>query len=136
VSLLLDTNVVSDLRKKRPDAGVSQWFASMRSSDLHLSVLVIGELRTGIERLARRDKEQAANHEKWLSDLLELFEDRILPVTVEIAEAWGRMTVPDPVPVVDGLLAATALVHDWTLVTRNVTDVQRTGVRLLNPFEA
>ena len=134
MSLLLDTNVVSEVRKRRPDAGVTAWFASTRSSDLRLSVMVIGELRIGIERLARRDKEQAALHEEWLADLLDLFEDRIVPVTVDIAEAWGRLAVPDPVPIVDGLLAATALVHDWTLVTRNVTDVRRTGVRLLNPF--
>lgn len=135
MSLLLDTNVVSELRRRRPDAGVTTWFASTRSTDLRLSVMVVGELRTGTERLARRDKEQAALHEEWLDDLLDLFEDRIVPVTREIAEAWGRMSVPDPVPIVDGLLAATALVHDWTLVTRNVTDVRRAGVRLLNPFE-
>lgn len=135
MSLLLDTNVVSELRKRRPDPRVTAWYASTRSSDLRLSVMVVGELRIGIERLARRDKEQAVRHDEWLADLLDLFEDRIVPVTLEIAEAWGRMAVPDPVPIVDGLLAATALVHDWTLVTHNVTDVERTGVRLLNPFE-
>jgi predicted nucleic acid-binding protein len=111
------------------------WLASVRAADLHLSVLVVGEIRNGIERLARRDREQASAHERWLAELLDLYADRIAPVTAEVAETWGRINVPDPLPVVDGLLAATALVHDWTLVTRNVTDVRRTGVRLLDPFE-
>ena len=134
MSMLLDTNVVSELRKRRSDPAVTTWYASTRAGDLHLSVLVVGEMRSGIERLARHDKEQAARHEKWLVDLLDLFEDRIVPVSIEVAEVWGRLSVPDPVPAIDGLLAATALVHDWTLVTRNVRDVRRTGVRLLNPF--
>jgi predicted nucleic acid-binding protein len=135
VSFLLDTNVVSQLRKREPDRAVMSWLASVRAADLHLSVLVVGEIRNGIERLARRDREQASAHERWLVELLDLYADRIAPVTAEVAETWGRINVPDPLPVVDGLLAATALVHDWTLVTRNVTDVRRTGVRLLDPFE-
>ena len=71
-----------------------------------------------------------------LSQLADGYAERIVPITVRIAEAWGRLNVPDPIPVVDGLLAATALVHDWTLVTRNVSDVASTGVRLLDPFTA
>jgi predicted nucleic acid-binding protein len=136
MSFLLDTDVVSELRKREPDAGVASWFGSARSGDLHLSVLVVGEIRQGIERLARRDRDQAIGYEKWLADLLDLYADRIIPITAEVAEHWGRLNVPDRLPVVDGLLAATALVHDWTLVTRNVTDVRRTGVRLLDPFAA
>ncbi len=73
--------------------------------------------------------------EHWLGEVKHAYSDRILPVTAEIAETWGKLNAPDPVPVVDGLLAATALVHGWTLVTRNVKDVDRTGVRVLNPFE-
>jgi predicted nucleic acid-binding protein len=134
VSYLLDTNVVSDLRKRVPDQSVTSWFASVRASDLYLSVVVVGEIRSGIERLARRGRDQVAGHEKWLADLLDLYDDRIVAVTAEVAETWGRLNVPDPLPVVDGLLAATALVHDWTLVTRNTADVRGTGVRLLNPF--
>jgi toxin FitB len=134
VSFLLDTSVVSELRRRQVDAGVASWFAAARSVDLHLSVLVVGEIRQGIERLGRRDRGQATVYEKWLADLLDLYADRVAPVTVEVAEAWGRLNVPDPLPVVDGLLAATALVHGWTLVTRNVSDVRRTGVRLLDPF--
>ncbi|MFL6127941.1 MAG: type II toxin-antitoxin system VapC family toxin [Mycobacteriales bacterium] len=134
MSFLLDTNVVSELRKREPDGAVTSWLASAPAADLYLSVLVVGEIRNGIERLARRDREQASAHEKWLADLLDLYRDRVAPVTAEVADTWGRLNVPDPLPVVDGLLAATALVHDWTLVTRNTADVRRTGVRLLDPF--
>lgn len=134
MSFLLDTNVVSEIRKKTPDLGVATWFASVPADRLFLSVLVVGEIRQGIDRLARRDPAQAEVFERWLSHLRGGYRDRVVPITVQIAEAWGRLNVPDPVPVVDGLLAATALVHDWTLVTRNATDVAPTGARLLNPF--
>ncbi|HEY2130826.1 MAG TPA: type II toxin-antitoxin system VapC family toxin [Streptosporangiaceae bacterium] len=134
MSFLLDTNVVSEIRKKAPDRGVATWFVSVPADKLFLSVLVVGEIRQGIARLVRRDPAQAEIFERWLSQLVDGYGDRIVPITVRIAEAWGRLNVPDPVPVVDGLLAATALVHDWTLVTRNVNDVTSTGVRLLDPF--
>ena len=132
--MLLDTNVVSEIRKKIPDPGVAAWFASVPADQLFLSVLVVSEIRQGIERLARRDPAQAEIFEQWLSRLVLVYQDRIVPITADIAEAWGRLNVPDPVPVVDGLMAATALVHAWTLVTRNVGDVASTGVRLLDPF--
>lgn len=134
MSFLLDTNVVSEIRKKAPDRGVATWFASVPADKLFLSVLVVGEIRQGIARLVRRDPAQAEIFERWLSQLVDGYGDRIVPITVRIAEAWGRLNVPDPVSVVDGLLAATAVVHDWTLVTRNVNDVTSTGVRLLDPF--
>jgi len=134
VSYLLDTNVVSEIRKKAPDPGVSAWLASVPDDELFLSVLVVGEIRQGIERLARRDLAQAEIFEQWLSRLVQAYGDHIVPITARVAEAWGRLNVPDPVPVVDGLMAATALVQDWTLVTRNVDDVTSTGVRLLDPF--
>ena len=133
---LLDTNVVSELRRPRPSNAVMSWFGSVRSEDLWLSVLVLGEIRQGIQQLARRDADQAAMREKWLLDLTELFGDRIAPVTAEVTDLWGRLNVPDRLPAVDGLLAAIALVHGWTLVTRNTADVECTGVRLLNPFGA
>lgn len=134
MSFLLDTNVVSEIRKQAPNAGVAEWFASVPADRLFLSVLVVGEIRQGIERLARRDPDQAEIFERWLSQLVGGYADRLVPITERIAQAWGRLNVPDPVPVVDGLMAATALVHDWTLVTRNADDVRSTGVRLLNPF--
>jgi predicted nucleic acid-binding protein len=135
LSYLLDTKVVSELRRPRPNKVVLGWFDSVGSADLWLSVLVLGEIRQGIEQLARRDADQAATYEKWLLELADLFGDRVVPVTAEVVDLWGRLNVPDRLPAVDGLLAATALVHGWTLVTRNTADVVRTGVRLVNPFE-
>jgi toxin FitB len=134
VSFLLDTNVVSEIRKQAPDVGVASWFDSVAPDSLFLSVLVVGEIRHGIESLARRDPAQAEIFERWLGQLVGGYGDRLIPITERIAQLWGRLNVPDPVPVVDGLMAATALVHDWTLVTRNVSQVRSTGVRLLNPF--
>jgi hypothetical protein len=100
-----------------------------------LSVLVVGEIRRGIERLRRRDPAQTAIYEAWLSRLRQDYTDRIIPITPEIAEEWGRLNVPDPVPTVEGLMAATAKVRGLTFVTRNTADLIRTGVPLLNPFE-
>jgi predicted nucleic acid-binding protein len=132
---LLDTNVLSEIRHRRPDPAVLRWYADVPAQNLFISALVVGELRQGVDRLARRDPAQAARFEDWLKQLVTVYEDRIVPVTAQIAETWGRLNVPNPVPAVDGLLAATALVRDWTLVTRNTADVAGTGVRLLNPFE-
>jgi toxin FitB len=137
VRFLLDTNVVSELRKgERCHPGVREWIRPVRSEDLHVSVLTIGELRRGVESLRRRDPPGARSIDSWLARLVRDQEDRILGVSREIAEEWGRLNVPDPLPAVDGLLAATARVHGLTLVTRNVADVSRTGVAYLNPFEA
>jgi len=134
VSWLVDTNVLSELRKgERAPDGVRAWFAGAAEDELYTSVLVVGELRRGIESIRGRDAPAALALEQWLSRLSESFADRILPIDTEVAQRWGRINVPDPVPTVDGLLAATALVHDLTLVTRNIRDVARTGVRLLDP---
>jgi toxin FitB len=137
VSYLLDTNVVSEIRKgARADAAVMTWFNDVNDEDLHLSVLVLGELRQGVERLRARDAASAERLDRWLRRLAEGYAGRILSVDEPVAQLWGRLNVPDPLPAVDGLLAATALVHDLTLVTRNTKDVARSGARLLNPFEA
>ena len=93
----------------------------------------MGEVRRGIESIRRRDVPSALALELWLATLTDGFADRILPVDRNVAEEWGRLNVPDPVPTVDGLLAATARVHGLTLVTRNTRDVERTGVPLLDP---
>jgi hypothetical protein len=114
---------------------VDRWYGAARLQDLHFSVLVVAEVRRGIARLQRRDPAQAGRLETRLAALYEQMAERILPVTAAIAERWGMLNVPDPLPVIDGLFAATALEHDLVLVTRNVRDVERTGVRLLNPFE-
>ena len=134
MSWLLDTNIVSELRKgERANPGVRAWFAEAADESLFTSVLVVGELRRGIESIRRRDVPSALELERWLAGLTDGFADRILPVDREVAEQWGGLNVPDPVPTVDGLLAATALVHGLTLVTRNTRDVARTGVPLLDP---
>jgi toxin FitB len=136
LSYLLDTNVVSELRKRtRASDAVSSWFAEVDTNDLFLSALVVGELRQGTERIRRRDPVAAERLERWMLALVESYGERILPVDQRIAELWGRLNVPDPLPAVDGLLAATALVHDLTLVTRDTRQVARTGVRLHDPFK-
>lgn len=133
---LIDTNVWSELQKhERVNQGVKRWYEQIAIEDLYISVLVVGEIRRGIERLRRRDSQQAERLEQRLQKLQAIMRDRILPISAAVAECWGRINVPDPLPVVDGLLAATALEHDFILVTRNVRDVERSGVRLLNPFE-
>jgi predicted nucleic acid-binding protein len=134
VSWLLDTNIVSELRKgEQAHAGLKAWFADAEEESLYTSVLVVGELRRGIESLRRRDVPSALALEHWLAGITGGFEDRILAVDQAVADRWGRLNVPDPVPTVDGLLAATAMVHGLTLVTRNTKDVARTGVALLDP---
>lgn len=135
MSYLLDTNVISELRKgERADASVTAWFTDLAEEEIFLSVLTIGEIRRGIESVRRRDPDSAAALDRWLALLSEAHGDRILPVGSAITEEWGRMNVPDPLPVIDGLLAATARVLGLTLVTRNVADVAGTEVQLLNPF--
>ena len=137
MSFLLDTNVISELRKgPRCNLGVSSWFEEVASEDLYLSVLTQGELRKGIEDLRRRDASAAKALEAWLLEIENTYSERILPVDQAVAEQWGRFSVPDPLPVLDGLLAATAHVHGLTLVTRNLKDVERTGVGCLNPFRS
>lgn len=135
-SFLLDTNVVSELRKTAPDRQVLTWQQQHAHEEGYISVLVVGEIRQGIERVRSRDRRQADALERWLEGLIVTYRDRILPVTVEVAEQWGRLNVPpQPPPIIDGLMAATAMVHRLTFVTRNVTDVARTGVPVVNPFE-
>lgn len=132
---LLDTCIVSELRKgERADPGVRSWLSSAGDGDLFTSVLVLGEIRRGIESIRRRDAGSASALEQWLARMTETFADRLLPVDAVVADRWGAMNVPDPVPAIDGLLAATALAHDLVLVTRNVRDVERTGAQLLDPF--
>ena len=133
---LVDTNVISEVRKGgRSDPNVSGWYAAINESDLFISSLTVGEIRKGIELARQRhDTGQAEALEAWLERITEGFSGRILSVDANVADAWGRMSAIRPVPVVDGLLAASALVHDMTLVTRNVSDVEGLGIRVLDPF--
>ncbi len=137
MSYLLDTNVVSELRKReKANRGLLRWFGSVTQERLYLSALVIGELWQGIESIRRRDSIAAARLESWFSVVVSDFEENILPVDAAVAVRWGALNVPDRLPTVDGLLAATAMVHNLTLVTRNVKDTATTGVRTLNPFSS
>ena len=134
MTYLLDTNVISEIGKSRPDSGVRTWVDGVSDDSLHLSVLVVGEIRNGIERLRRRDLTQALALEDWLAGLESEFATRTFDVDRPIAHAWGRINAADPVPAVDGLLAATALVHGLTVVTRDTAPFERVGVPYLDPW--
>lgn len=137
MGFLLDTNVVSELQKPMPHPNVLAWQRRQSERDAYLSAMVIGEVRQGIERLRPRSPQRAEELDGWLASLVAAYVDRILPVTLEIAQQWGRINVPPKQPpIVDGLMAATALVHRLTLVTRNVGHVAHTGVAVVNPFES
>lgn len=136
MSYLVDTNVLSELRKgKRCNRSVARWFAAVGDDEVFLSVLTVGEIRRGIERIRRRDEESAGVLESWLDLVVSEHGDRILPVDRQVADCWGRLGVPDPMPAVDALIAATAKVHGLTLATRNSRDFVRTGLTCVNPFE-
>lgn len=133
---LLDTNILSELRRgQRCNPGVAAWFATVAATDLFVSVLTIGELHKGVALARqRRDYVQADNLDAWLGLLSSQFADHILPVDAAAALMWGQMYSIRNVPVIDGLLAATAKANHLTLVTRNIADVRGLGANLLNPF--
>jgi predicted nucleic acid-binding protein len=135
LSYLFDTNVISELRKgERADENVRAWLSELGDEEIYLSVLTVGEIRRGVENLRRRDPDSAAALDSWLARLVEAHRERVLGVDRAIVEEWGRMNVPDPLPVIDGLLAATAKVLSLTFATRNVSDVEDSGVELVDPF--
>ena len=136
MAFLLDTNVVSELRRSRPDAHVRAWFAAVASVDLHLSVLVTGEIRRGVELLRPREPERAASLDEWLEGLVDAFGDRLLPVTASVADTWGRLSALRPLPVADGLMLASAKVYGLTLVSREAASLTDLGVPTLSPWEA
>jgi len=135
VTYLLDTNVLSETRKRQPAARVADWIAATPPDRLHVSVLTLGEIEQAIARVrGRGDRHQAFALERWLRDVQAGFEDRVLPITLPIAAAWGRQQYTQPLPVIDALIAATARVHGLTVVTRNVKDLELAGVQVLDPF--
>ena len=137
MTFLIDTNIISEVRKgDRGDPAVATWWNGVSEDDLWLSSLVLGEIRKGVELARRRDPRRAEALEVWLTDVMSRFGNRVLPVDTAVAEQWGRMNAVRPLPVIDGLLAATAKANGLTLVTRNVVDVAELGVDVLNPFEA
>lgn len=135
---LLDTNVVSELRKIRlgkADLQVAAWADSVEAADLYLSAITLQELETGVLLAERRDPTQGAIFRAWLNGhVLPAFDGRVLSVDSAVAQRSARLHVPDPRPVRDGLIAATALVHGMTVVTRNVADFEPTGAKILNPW--
>ncbi|MFI9561708.1 type II toxin-antitoxin system VapC family toxin [Nonomuraea endophytica] len=135
VGYLLDTNIVSEARKRNGSPQVKSWIDGSLGPTLYLSTMSVGEIRCGIELRRRRDPQQALVLEHWLARLYQSFQDRIVPVTPEIAEEWGRLNSARPLPTPDGLLAATAKVHGWSIVSRNVKDFVGTGVSIVNPFD-
>ncbi len=132
---LIDTNILAEIRKhERCNPGIRRWFTQVDDDSLYLSVLVLGEIRRGIELLRRRDSVAAGQLDAWLHRISAQFTHRILTIDRNICDIWGGLGLQQPVPPIDGLLAATALFHDLVLVTRNTNDIQRTGVHHLNPF--
>ena len=137
MNYLLDTNIISEIAKgPRCNARVATWYDSIKDPEIHLSVLVLGEIRKGIERARRSDPSQARALESWLVSIEASFAERILPIDQAIADEWGRMSAKRPVSTIDALLAATAKVNGMTLVTRNIADVADLGAKFLNPFGA
>lgn len=134
MSFLLDTNVVSESSRKRPDPRVLHWVEQQPSAAKFVSVLTIGEIRNSIERLRRHDRLRAGRLERWFDDVVAAFEDRVLGVDRAISDYWGRLGVPDPLPPVDGLIAATAQVRGLTVASRNLQHFERCGVPVVNPF--
>ena len=134
---LLDTNVISELRKgSRCDPAVAAWEqAELIPQGGAVSVITIGEIRKGIDLIAQRDQSQAASLETWLQGLGQQFASRILPITIDVAEEWGRLNAKRPLPAADSLIGATANVHGLILATRNVNDIRDVGVPVINPFE-
>jgi Predicted nucleic acid-binding protein, contains PIN domain len=135
---LVDTNVISEVRKKsKANQGVQSFFKQVVEDDaqIFISVVTVGELRRGVESIRYRgDARQANQLEKWLSFLLTEHQDHILGINHDIAQLWGRLRVPHPENALDKQIAATALVYELTIVTRNCKDFVKTGVRVLNPF--
>jgi len=135
VGYLLDTNVVSETRKKKADESVLAFLESAEASALYISVLTLGELRKGVARKKLEDPEAAARLAGWVEGLEVSFADRIVGIDSAIAGLWGDWSGQRPRPVVDTLLAATAVVHGLTLVTRNIRDVEDTPVKVLDPWK-
>ncbi|CAK0774577.1 Ribonuclease VapC [Gammaproteobacteria bacterium] len=136
MNFLVDTNAISELRKRHPGPSVLAWFSCVPEERLYLSVLSVGEIRRGIEKLGK--SEQRSSLLIWLErELIPWFGKRLLPVDLLVAERWGRLLAETgrSLPAVDSLLAATALVHGLTIVTRNTSDFDLPGVPVLNPWE-
>ena len=134
MAYLIDTCVISELRKASCNAGVAEWMAEIQPEEVYFSVLTLGEIRRGIELHRVKDAKAAGALERWLVGLEAHYAERILPITVAIADRWGRLSLSQPLPTTDGLIAATGIEHKLVIVTRNTADFKRSGVSTLNPF--
>jgi len=138
LSFILDTNIISELRKPSPASELLSWLERVDEDSIRLSVLTLGEIRNGILRLEKGRKRQELTI--WLEKIRESYKNQFFPITAEVAEKWGEMNAKcrkagNPLPVIDGLIAATAAVSGSILVTRNISDFEKTGIRLMNPWE-
>jgi predicted nucleic acid-binding protein len=135
LSWLLDTNVLSELRKgDRADLRVKKWVIRERYQQQWVSVLSLGEIRKGIELLRRKDPDQAKHLDTWLNQLSTEYADRILPVCSRVADLWGQLQSTRTLPVIDSLLVATATVHHLRIATRNISDFEGLGIEVVDPF--
>jgi predicted nucleic acid-binding protein len=134
VSFLLDTNVISEARRRRPDPKVMSWLDGVDPDLAHVSVLTFGEIAKGIAQRAHRDPTGAQLLRDWLDATRSLYADKTVLIDAEISEAWGRLAAKRTLPIVDGLLAATAIVRGMIFVTRDTRDIADTGVRTFNPW--
>ena len=138
MSYLIDTNVLSEARRKKPDAQVLRWLAARPVTKLYVSVLTLGEIRKGVEQLTPLNAEKKAELQDWLEvEVPQYFQKRLLSVDARVADVWGKMVAKAarPLPAIDSLLAATAIAHQLVLVTRNVKDFVGLGVDMIDPWQ-
>ena len=136
MNYLLDTNAISELKRPKPNENVTVWFSKVKKENLYLSVLTLGEIRKGVDKLADVEKKQKLSI--WLEkEIPAWFGERLLTIDAEVADYWGKLQAQskNPLPAIDSLLAATALAHNLSLVTRNVGDFRPMGVPIINPWE-
>lgn len=136
MSYLLDTNVISEIIRVKPNENVIKWFKTISNDALYMSVLTLGEIRKGVEKVSENTRKEKLR--LWLEhDLLEWFGDRILPINQQVADKWGRLQhyAKHPIPAIDSLIAATALYYDLRLVTRNNKDFQHPDLEIINPWD-
>lgn len=132
---LIDTDVISELRKPRPNDNAVRWMSRQRPDDLSISVVTVMEIERGIQKQRSTNADQARVLENWLSDVLARYEERILPVSTAVALRWGKMRIILGRDDMDIAIAASAIEHNLTIVTRNVRHFDKTGAAVLNPFE-
>ena len=135
MTFILDTDVLSALRRPDRNRMAQAWLAQQSPTDVYLSVLTLGEIRRGVEKRLRVDPAAAAVIDAWLSQIKLFYRNRILPIDDAVSEMWGRITVTNPHNLSDALIAATALVRGFSVVTRNVAHFADRGVAIINPFE-